>query len=45
LIPTEDGFSREGRATLDVRAAAQTLPTTVTIGSQAALGSDFVDAV
>ncbi len=46
VIPTEDGFSREGRATLDrVRAAAQTLPAAVTIGSQAAQSSDFVDAV
>jgi putative drug exporter of the RND superfamily len=46
VIPAEDGFSREGRATLDrVRAAAQTLPTAVTIGSQAAQSSDFVDAV
>ena len=46
VIPTEDGFSREGRATLDrVRAAAQTLPAGVTIGSQAAQSSDFVDAV
>ncbi len=46
VIPTEDGFSREGRATLDrIRAAAQTLPAAVTIGSQAAQSSDFVDAV
>ena len=46
VIPTEDGFSREGRATLDrVRAAAQALPAAVTIGSQAAQSSDFVDAV
>jgi RND superfamily putative drug exporter len=46
VIPTEDGSSREGRATLDrVRAAAQALPAAVTIGSQAAQTSDFVDAV
>jgi putative drug exporter of the RND superfamily len=46
VIPTEDGFSRDGRATLDrVRAAAQTLPAAVTIGSQAAQSSDFIDAV
>jgi RND superfamily putative drug exporter len=46
VIPTEDGFSREGRATLDrIRAAAQTLPGAVTIGGQAAQSSDFVDAV
>ena len=46
VIPTEDGYSREGRATLDrVRATAQALPAAVTIGSQAAQGSDFVDAV
>jgi RND superfamily putative drug exporter len=46
VIPTEDGYSREGRATLDrIRAAAQELPGAVTIGSQAAQSSDFVDAV
>jgi RND superfamily putative drug exporter len=46
VIPTEDGLSREGRATLDrVRAAAQALPAAVTIGSQAAQSSDFVEAV
>jgi RND superfamily putative drug exporter len=46
VIPTEDGHSPEGRATLDrVRAAAQTLPAAVTIGSQAAQSSDFADAV
>ena len=46
VIPTEDGYSREGRATLDrIRAAAQALPAAVTIGSQAAQSSDFVDAV
>jgi putative drug exporter of the RND superfamily len=46
VIPTEDGYSREGRATLvRIRAAAQELPGAVTIGSQAASSSDFVDAV
>ncbi len=46
MIPTEDGYSREGRATLDrIRAAAQALPGAVTIGSQAAQSSDFIDAV
>jgi putative drug exporter of the RND superfamily len=46
VIPTEDGFSRDGRATLDrIRATAQTLPAAVTIGGQAAQSSDFVDAV
>ena len=46
VIPTEDGHSREGRATLDrIRATAQALPAAVTIGSQAAQSSDFVDAV
>jgi putative drug exporter of the RND superfamily len=44
VIPTEDGYSREGRATLD-RIRATALPATVTIGSQAAQSSDFVDAV
>jgi putative drug exporter of the RND superfamily len=46
VIPTEDGFSREGRATLDrIRASAEALPGAVTIGSQAAQTSDFIDAV
>jgi putative drug exporter of the RND superfamily len=46
VIPTEDGYSRGGRATLvRIRAAAQELPGAVTIGSQAASSSDFVDAV
>ena len=46
VIPTEDGYSREGRATLDrIRAAAQALPGAVTIGSHAAQSSDFIDAV
>jgi putative drug exporter of the RND superfamily len=43
VIPTEDGHSGEGRATLDrLRAAA---PAGVAIGGQAAQSSDFVDAV
>ena len=43
VIPTEDGNSAEGRATLDrIRAAA---PAGVTIGGEAAQSSDFVDAV
>jgi RND superfamily putative drug exporter len=46
VIPTKDGFSREGRATLDrVRTNAQALPGGITIGSQAAQSSDFIDAV
>ena len=46
MIPTEDGYSREGRATLDrIRAAAQALPGAVAIGSHAAQSSDFIDAV
>jgi putative drug exporter of the RND superfamily len=46
VIPGEEGYSREGRTTLDrIRAAAQALPGTVTIGSQAAQSSDFIDAV
>ena len=43
IIPTEDGNSAEGRATLDrIRASA---PAGVTIGGEAAQSSDFVDAV
>jgi putative drug exporter of the RND superfamily len=46
VIPSEDGYSPEGRATLDrIRATAQSLPAAVAIGSQAAQSSDFVDAV
>jgi len=46
VIPTTDGNSGEGRATLDrIRAAAQQLPGEVTVGGQAALSSDFVDAI
>jgi RND superfamily putative drug exporter len=43
-IPTEDGNSAAGRATLD-RIRATSLPGQVTIGGQAAQGADFLDAV
>ena len=43
VIPTEDGNSREGRATLDrIRAAS---PAGVATGGQAAQSADLVDAV
>jgi putative drug exporter of the RND superfamily len=46
VIPTADGSSPDGRATLDrVRASADELPVEVTIGAQAAQSSDFVDAI
>ena len=46
IIPTADGNSGEGRATLDrIRAEAQQLPGEVTVGGQAALSSNFVDAI
>jgi putative drug exporter of the RND superfamily len=46
IIPTEDGNSAAGRATLDrLRAGTQTLPAAVTIGGEAALSADFLDAV
>jgi RND superfamily putative drug exporter len=46
VIPTADGSSSDGRATLDrVRASAAELPLEVTIGGQAAQSSDFVDAI
>jgi len=44
VIPTEDGNSAAGRATLD-RIRATTLPGEVTIGGEAALSADFLDAV
>jgi putative drug exporter of the RND superfamily len=44
VIPTEDGNSAAGRATLD-RIHATTLPGEVTIGGEAALSVDFIDAV
>jgi RND superfamily putative drug exporter len=43
VIPTEDGDSPQGRATLDRIRAAR--PAEVAIGGQAAQSSDFVDAV
>jgi putative drug exporter of the RND superfamily len=46
VIPTADGSSSDGRATLErLRASADELPVEVTIGGQAAQGSDFVDAI
>ncbi len=44
VIPTEDGNSATGRATLD-RIRATTLPGEVTIGGEAAVAADFLDAV
>jgi RND superfamily putative drug exporter len=44
IIPTEDGNSPVGRATLD-RIRATALPGDVTIGGEAAQGADFLDAV
>jgi RND superfamily putative drug exporter len=45
-IPTEDGNSPAGRATLDrLRNTTEALPVEVTIGGQAAQGADFLDAV
>ena len=44
VIPTEDGNSPAGRATLD-RIHATELPAGVTIGGQAAHTADFLDAV
>jgi len=44
VIPTADGNSAAGRATLD-RIRATRLPGEVTIGGEAAQGSDFVDVV
>ena len=44
VIPTADGNSPAGRATLD-RIRATTLPGEVTIGSEAAVSTDFIDAV
>ena len=46
VIPSEDGNSPAGRATLDrIRATTQTLPAEVTIGGQAAQAADFLDVV
>ncbi|HET8752481.1 MAG TPA: MMPL family transporter, partial [Gaiellaceae bacterium] len=44
VIPTEDGNSPAGRATLD-RLRATTVDGEVTIGGEAAQGADFLDAV
>ncbi|MGH2451162.1 MAG: MMPL family transporter [Candidatus Limnocylindria bacterium] len=44
VIPTEDGNSAAGRATLD-RIRATSLPGEVTIGGEAALSADFLDVV
>ncbi len=44
VIPTQDGNTAAGRATLD-RIRATNLPGQVTIGGEAAQGSDFVDSV
>lgn len=44
VIPTEDGNSAAGRATLD-RIRATPVPGDVTFGGEAALSADFLDAV
>ena len=44
VIPTADGNSAAGRATLD-RIRATALPADVTVGGDAALSADFLDAV
>jgi RND superfamily putative drug exporter len=44
VIPTEDGNSPAGRATVD-RIRATTVPGDVTIGGEAAQSADFLDAV
>jgi RND superfamily putative drug exporter len=44
VIPTADGNSAAGRATLD-RIRASTLPGEMTVGGDAALSADFLDAV
>jgi RND superfamily putative drug exporter len=44
VIPTADGNSAAGRATLD-RIRATTLPGEMTVGGDAALSADFLDAV
>ena len=46
IIPTEDGNSPAGRATLDrIRATTLSLLAEVTIGGEAAQSADFLDAV
>jgi RND superfamily putative drug exporter len=44
VIPTTDGSSAAGRATLD-RIRATTIPGDATVGGDAALSADFLDAV
>jgi RND superfamily putative drug exporter len=44
VIPTADGNSAAGRATLD-RIRATTLPGEMTVGGDAALSADFLDAI
>jgi RND superfamily putative drug exporter len=46
IIPTADGNSPEGRATLDrIRGAMEDVPLEVGVGGEAAQSSDWVDAV
>jgi RND superfamily putative drug exporter len=46
IIPTQDGNSPQGRATLDrIRAAATKLPADVVTGGRAAQSADFLDSV
>ena len=46
VIPTADGNSPAGRATLDrIRAATHTLPDKPTVGGEAAQSADFLNAV
>jgi putative drug exporter of the RND superfamily len=46
VIPTQDGNSPAGRATLDrVRAAERTMPADVVTGGEAAQSADFLDEV
>jgi RND superfamily putative drug exporter len=46
IIPTADGNSGAGRATLDrIRVATEALPAQVTTGGEAAQSADFLDAV
>ena len=46
VIPTQDGNSREGRATLErVRLATDDLPADVVTGGEAAASADFLDSV
>jgi RND superfamily putative drug exporter len=46
VIPTEDGNSPAGRATLErIHDTTLTLPADVSIGGEAAMSADFIDAV